>query len=109
MEKVKASACYCRIPFKKLAELVRLRFVDGVQTEELMKRMRSEKEREYLATIALLDVSEKDLIHMVEAEKPDELRHFLDCRAHAIEILKSKGLEISAKAHPPSAEQSGEQ
>ncbi|OGX04148.1 MAG: hypothetical protein A3G87_00175 [Omnitrophica bacterium RIFCSPLOWO2_12_FULL_50_11] len=97
MEKVKASVCYCRIPFRKLAELVRLRFVEGFQTEELMKRMKSEREREYLATVALLDVSEKDLIHMIEAEKPDELRHFLDCRAHALEILKSNGLEVKER------------
>lgn len=94
MGKIKVSVCYCGIPFKKLAELVRLRFVEGIATQELMKQMKSEKDREYLATIALLDVSEKDLIHMVEAEKPDQLRHFLDCRAHALEILKENGLEV---------------
>ena len=86
--------CYGGICFEKLVELVRLRFVDGIATQELMKRMKSEKEREYVATVALLDVSEKDLIHMVEAEKPDQLRHFLDCRAHALEILKRNGLEV---------------
>lgn len=94
MEKIKLSTCYCKIPFETLKELVRLRFVEGVQTEELMKQMKTEKEREYVATVALLDVSEKDLIHMAEAEKPDQLRHFLDCRAHALEILKENGLEV---------------
>ena len=92
--KIKATACYCQIPIKKLMELVRMRFIENVQTEELMKQMKSEKEREYLATIALLDVGEKDLIHMVEAEKPEQLRHFLDCRAHALEILKDNHVEI---------------
>lgn len=94
MNKIKVSVCYCGIPLKKLTELVRLRFVEGIATQELMKQMKSEKERQYLATIALLDVNEKDLIHMVEAEKPDQLRHFLDCRAHALEILKENGFKV---------------
>lgn len=34
---------------------------------------------------------------MVEAEKPDELRHFLDCRMHAREILKSNGREMKER------------
>lgn len=92
--KIKVTACYCKIPMRRLVELVKMRFVENIQTEELMKQMKSETEREYLATIALLDVSEKDLIHMVEAEKPDQLRHFLDCRAHALEILEKNNLEI---------------
>ena len=92
--KIKATACYCKIPMQRLIELVKMRFVENIQTEELMKQMKSEKEREDLATIALLDVSEKDLIHMVEAEKPDQLRHFLACRAEALEILKNNSLEI---------------
>lgn len=95
--KIKVTTCYCQIPMKKLLELVRMRFVENIQTEELMKQMKTEKEREYLATVALLDVSEKDLIHMVEAEKPDQLRHFLDCRVHAREILKSNGLEMKER------------
>ena len=94
-EKTKVTACYCQIPMKRLIELVKMRFVENIQTEELMRKMKSEKEKEYLATIALLDVGEKDLIHMVEAEKPDQLRHFLDCRVHALEILKNSKLELN--------------
>jgi hypothetical protein len=94
MRKVEVSKCYCQIPLKKLVELVKMRFVEGVQTEELMKRLKSEDEREYLATVALLDVNEKDLTTMFETERSFDLQHLLACRAKAKEILKDYALMI---------------
>ncbi|MBI4387485.1 MAG: hypothetical protein HY582_00375 [Candidatus Omnitrophica bacterium] len=93
MKKVKISVCYCDIPLEKLIALAHKRFVEGESTQSLMEQLDSEKDREYLATIALFDVKEEALCNMVEAD-PDRLRHFLDCRRHTEVILQSHGLVI---------------
>jgi hypothetical protein len=61
MRKIKIYRCYCQIPAKKLRELSRLRYARGIPTERLMKRMKTRREKEYLAAVALLDVKRKDL------------------------------------------------
>lgn len=99
-KKVKVSTCYCNIPIKKLIELVRMRFVDGVGTEELMKKMKTEQEREYLATVALLDVKDKELLDMIEGESAVEPQHLLACREQAKKILKDYAIVIGiSQAH----------
>jgi len=97
VKKIQVSACYCEIPREKLFELVRRRFIDGTATQELMKEMPTEKDREYLATVALLDVKEEDLVEMVEAKDPSRLRHILGCRAGTKQILKNHGLYVKER------------
>lgn len=94
MDKIKISSCYCDIPLKKLVKLTRMRFIDRIETEEIMNRLTSQVDKEYLAVVALLDVNEKDLIHLVEAENPDQLQHFLACRNRTKEILEHYGLQV---------------
>lgn len=96
-KKTKVTVCYCQIPMKKLIELVKMRFVENIQTEELMKQMKTEKEREYLATVALLDVSDQELITMIEAGGPVQLDHLLACRQRAKNILKDYSVILSAE------------
>lgn len=91
-DKIKISTCFCQIPVEKLTQLVRMRFIEGVPTQELMKRMESAKDREYLATVALLDVKEDVLEEVVQAEDPSLMTHLLSCRAMAMEILEHEGL-----------------
>ena len=95
-EKVKISTCYCNIPHKKLVDLVRMRFVDGAGTEELMTRMKTEKEREYLATVALLDVKDSELLDMIASDSTVEPQHLLACREQAKKILKDYAIVIGA-------------
>lgn len=94
MHKIKISSCYCKIPLKKLVKLTRMRFIDRIETQEIMNRLSSQEDREYLAVVALLDVSEKDLVPLVEAENPDQLQHFLACRSRTKEILEHYGLQV---------------
>lgn len=88
VKKVKISTCYCDIPSDKLMELVRMRFVEGIGTEELMARMKTQKEREYLATVALLDVKDSQLLDLIEKDSAVDIQHFLACRELAKKIFK---------------------
>ncbi|OGW87482.1 MAG: hypothetical protein A3A81_03875 [Omnitrophica bacterium RIFCSPLOWO2_01_FULL_45_10b] len=96
-QKKKVTVCYCQIPMKKLIELVRMRFVENIQTEELMKRMNTDQEREYLATVALLDVSDQELVSMIEAGGPVQPDHLLACRQRAKNILKDYAVILRAE------------
>ena len=98
-KKIKIMACYCQIPMKKLIELVKMRFVENIQTEELMKQMKTEKEREYLATVALLDVSDQELMTMIESGGPVQPDHLLACRQRAKNILKDYAVVLRAEGN----------
>ena len=93
MRKGRIKSCFCQIPLEKLIDLVRLRFMDGQETTELMNRLTSQKDREYLATVALLDVPEKDVVDMVEVDNPALMNHLLACRARTLEILEHYGFK----------------
>lgn len=97
-KKIKITTCYCQIPMKRLIELVEMRFVKGIQTEELMKQMKTEKDREYLATVALLDVSDQDLLQLIEAGGPVQPEHLLACRQRAKKILKDYAIILGETA-----------
>lgn len=96
-EKVKISACFCQIPVEKLVSLVRMRFVEGIPTQELMKKMESKKDREYLATVSLLDVRKDLLLQVVEAEDHSLLGHLLSCRERAKEILAAQQIRVKER------------
>lgn len=95
MKKIKISTCYCSIPFEKLSELVHLRFIVGMETEEIMKQLDSVEDREYLATVALLDVNLETLRQVVESEDPALAEHLFGCREKALKILKEHGIDLS--------------
>ena len=97
----KAHLCYCQIPENKLKELARLRFIEKVPTEEMMKQCKDEKQREFVATIALLDVELKDLPAAIP-DNPQLLRHLIDCRDHALDILNAEGIILPSQQKKPS-------
>ncbi len=74
-----------------------MRFVENIQTEELMKQMKTEKEREYLATVALLDVSDQELVSMIDSGGPVQPDHLLACRQRAKNILKDYAVVLRAE------------
>ena len=94
MEKSHIHLCYCQIPEDKLKEIARLRFVEGISTEDLMERMETDKEKSYVATVALLDVPVNELPKLVPQGEPMLLKHLLDCRDHVKHVLKENGIEI---------------
>lgn len=100
MDKIKISVCFCQIPEEKLIQFVRMRFIEKTPTLELMKQMESAKDREYLATIALLDVKEEDILRSVEATDPSIMTHLLSCRQAAKKVLEGYGIRrLDGKNH----------
>lgn len=81
--------CYCHIPPDRLARIVREKFIEKVSTVRLLERCADDVERSYVNTIALLDVPEAEVREMLKADT-EFLSHFLDCRLHALQVLKGK-------------------
>ena len=81
--------CYCHIPPDLLVQIVREKFVENVSTIELLKKYTGEREQRYVHTIALLDVPEAEVREMLKTDT-EFLSHFLDCRLHALQVLKGK-------------------
>lgn len=94
MKKIKITSCFCDIPVEKLVRLVRKRYVEGIATGKLMRQLRSKKEREYLATIALLDVKKNDLVKIASSEDPSIYTHLVSCYLAAKETLKKEGVKV---------------
>lgn len=86
-EKIKISACFCDIPPRKLIALIRMRYLEGHSTQELMEQLESDKDREYLATVALLDVKKETLMEVVEARDSTIYQHLMSCYLRARDIL----------------------
>lgn len=87
--------CYCHIPLDFLVRIVREKFFDRVPTIEIVKKYPSARERRFVETIALLDVPEADVRELLKSDAAF-LAHFLDCRRHALQILKGKMNDLGA-------------
>lgn len=86
--------CYCHIPQALLIRIVKEKFVDRIPTMELLKLYSTKQERRYVQTIALLDVPETEIRDMLREDVPF-LTHFLDCRRHALRILKEQAPSLA--------------
>lgn len=91
--------CYCHIPIDFLVQTVREKFFDRVPTVEIVKKYPGERERRFVETIALLDVPEADVRELLKNDAAF-LAHFLDCRRHALQILKGKMNDLGAHLRP---------
>ncbi|MDH5407713.1 MAG: hypothetical protein OEZ33_01425 [Gammaproteobacteria bacterium] len=53
------TACFGKYDFNQIAEYARRRFVDGCNTIKLLEQAKSDKEREQIALVCMLDVEDK--------------------------------------------------
>lgn len=91
--------CYCPIPPDLLVQIVREKFFDRIPTIALVKIYADERERQYVQTIALLDVPEAEVRELLK-DDAEFLAHFLDCRRHALQVLKGKISDLGAHLRP---------
>lgn len=85
-------SCFCEIPSQELLALAKKKFLKGLSTQELMAKAQSEKEKDYIATLALMDLSEKELKKFIR-QGMRELEHVFSCRDKTIAVLKSRGVD----------------
>lgn len=85
-------SCFCEIPSEELLALAKNKFLKGQSTQELLAKAQSEKERNYIATLALMDLSEKQLKKFIRQGMRD-LEHVFACRDKTISVLKSRGID----------------
>src|SRR3989338_3439213 len=90
---IRPHICYCQIPWDRLEQIARRRFVDGIPTNQLMGQFTDPHDKEYLAAIAILDVPAGELKAVVP-DDPDLLMHLQDCRGHVKDALKKAGVLI---------------
>ena len=88
--------CFCEIPFPVLAKLAKDKYLNGYSTEALMNQFSSGEERGYVATVALLDVSEEVLEEIIPSKA--KLCHVLACRENILNLLKAEGVNLHDKA-----------
>lgn len=84
--------CFCEIPKDELFRLAKEKFVEGRSTEELMQAAKSEEERGYVASVAVMDLSEKYLAELIRGGQK-ELSHVFTCRDRVVSVLKEHGID----------------
>ncbi|HTL47523.1 MAG TPA: hypothetical protein VL688_05615 [Verrucomicrobiae bacterium] len=77
-----------RRALNRIAEFVRLRFVDGRSTGEIMGTLRSETDRRTMAAVASLDLPQKDFEDLIAGEQPDLRSDLMALRQNAWRILR---------------------
>jgi hypothetical protein len=73
---------------RRLIRLVRLRFVEGLSTGELMQRFKSSADRRCLVAVALLDVGEAEFQLILRAEPARIREDLVAVRSDAARVLR---------------------
>ena len=74
---------------RKIVRLVRLRFIAGKSTGEIMGLLKSEEDRKTMVAVACLDLKDKDFEALVAAESPSVRSELIALRQRASLILRS--------------------
>lgn len=82
--------CFCDIPLRELESWARRRYIDGVETVDLMKEAETADDRAAIAVVALLTADEAFVMEQLQALEASD-HHALDCRAEIVAILRTGG------------------
>jgi hypothetical protein len=83
--KCSEDTCFSKYSLDRLVRYAKKRFIEGIQTVDLLKTANSEIEKEEIMLIAFLDVEDKEIHDLLLGCTEDDSRLLLNCR----EILKS--------------------
>jgi hypothetical protein len=82
--------CLANFDFDRIADFAIKRFVDGFSTLELMKHARSEREKEEIALVSLLDVDDENIRKLALCCKHAEKCSAIYCREKLRRIVESE-------------------
>lgn len=86
--------CFCQVPKDRLEKLARQKYVEGLQTVNLVKQTVSPVEREEMMAVCLLNLSPEKLRETLSRDPEEVVRHTLQCQQDAIRYLGEQGIEI---------------
>lgn len=90
--------CMGNYDFDKIAHFARKRFIDGVSTVLLLEQARSDRERQEIALVSLLDVEDEQIRYLrLSCIHRDECKVF-NCRAKLKSMLQEELDENQASA-----------
>ncbi len=81
----KPSRCFCMIPRDQLLYWVKKRYSEHISTVDLLNSTNDPREKEVISIVALLDVDDETMLHMMQNVPRDD-KHILECRILAREI-----------------------
>ena len=81
------SKCIGNYDFEQIASYAKKRFVDGVNTIELMDSAKSELEKEEIALVGLLDIDDDEILELKLSCKYAGKCKTIDCRDRLKKII----------------------
>ncbi len=78
--------CFCGFPDEKIQPWITKKFVEQIDTVDLLNSTTDPEEREIISIVALLDVDEETLLKIMD-QVPMPKEHIIDCRQHAKDML----------------------
>lgn len=95
---MKPKACFCEYDLDDLIDVGYKRYVKNIPTVELMEKAISEKEKDEICLISMLDIDEDNLAEVMGDLIVDEKCHILSCRRLLRkQIGKKLGIEVGNK------------
>ena len=82
--------CLGHYDFDKIAYYVKKRFVEGCNTVELLEQAESEREKEEIALVSLLDVEDDQIRDLELSCKYDKHCKVLDCRDRLKKMIQDQ-------------------
>jgi hypothetical protein len=73
--------CFCQFPLHELFGWAQKKYVEHASTLQLLQLARDRRQREAVSIVALLDVPDEDILHMLTPLAPAGCR-ILVCRDH---------------------------
>ena len=80
--------CLGEYDFRNIASFARMRFIEGRNTIELMEAARSEREKEEIALVSLLDVDDRQIVDLQLSCRHATQCKVLDCRDRLKKLLQ---------------------
>ena len=82
--------CFGKYDIRELLPIVQKKFVDGFSTVELLKETQNDEEKDKVAIVALLDLDEETVMHMLSDNKNGHGDfHLLSCRNWLKKMLRN--------------------
>jgi len=92
---MKPQFCFCNYDLDELIELGYKKYVKNIPTVELMKEATSEKEKDEICVISMLDVDDDKLEEVMSDMLEDEKCNVLSCRKLLRrQIRKKLGIQV---------------